>query len=148
MEFRSTHTQTTTTMSDHTALIRQANQEIIVEGKLSNVSMYFDESYCVHASEKDYGGHDFIKQFVKQLRRSIDNISLLGVRVLVSNGDLVAWQRSLKGTFENAMRGIPASGNSITWHEQLVSKFVEGKIVEEWVVSDLAGQLMLSLSKK
>ena len=39
------------------------------------------------------------------------------------------------------MMGIPASGQKVEWSDMLVTRFDGGKIVEEWAVSDLAGQL-------
>lgn len=46
------------------------------------------------------------------------------------------------------MMGIPASNQRVKWQEMIVSRFENDKIVEEWVVSDLAGQLMIRLPRK
>ena len=41
------------------------------------------------------------------------------------------------------MMGIPPSKKKIKWNEMVVSRFEGDKIAEEWVVSELAGQLLL-----
>jgi len=46
------------------------------------------------------------------------------------------------------MMGIPASEKKIKWKEMVVSRFEGDKIAEEWVVSELAGQLLLKQPKK
>ncbi len=61
--------------------------------------------------------------------------------------DTVVWQRTLKGKHTKSIRGILASGKMIQWNEIIISKFVEGKIEEEWIVSELLGKLLLKVPK-
>jgi predicted ester cyclase len=46
------------------------------------------------------------------------------------------------------MQGIPASMNKLKWNEIVVTRFEGEKIAEDWVVSDLAFQLMIKQTKK
>jgi predicted ester cyclase len=41
------------------------------------------------------------------------------------------------------MMGIPPSDKKIKWIEMVVTRFEGDRIAEEWVVSELAGQLLL-----
>ncbi len=50
----------------------------------------------------------------------------------------------MQGTHLKNLMGIPPSGKKITWNEMVVSRFEKGKIVKEWVVSELSGKLLLN----
>ena len=52
-----------------------------------------------------------------------------------------------KGKHTKSIKGIPASEKIIQWDEMIVSKFKDGKIEEEWIVSELVGKLLLKVSK-
>ena len=41
------------------------------------------------------------------------------------------------------MMGIPPSNKTVKWNEMVVSRFEGDKIAEEWIVSELMGQLLL-----
>ena len=69
------------------------------------------------------------------------------VEFLINAGNTIAWQRTLHGTHKANMMGIPSSEKKIIWNEMVVSRFEGDKIAEEWVVSELAGQLLLKLPK-
>lgn len=64
--------------------------------------------------------------------------------MLVEGEDRVAWQRTLRGTHQGPFRGFPASGRRIVWREMLTSAFRDGRIAEDWLVSDLAERLLLA----
>jgi predicted ester cyclase len=59
----------------------------------------------------------------------------------------VSWQRTIRAKQEGAFKGFPASGRNIVWRDVVTSRFRDGLIVEEWVISDLAEQLLLSRKK-
>ena len=43
---------------------------------------------------------------------------------------------------QGAYAGFPASGRVIVWRDMVTSVFRDGRIAEEWVISDLAEQLL------
>ena len=61
---------------------------------------------------------------------------------MVEAGDTIAWQRTLSGTHETEMMGIPPTGQMVEWREMVVTRFAGEKIVEDWLVSELAGELL------
>jgi predicted ester cyclase len=69
----------------------------------------------------------------------------LKVEFLVDEGAKITWQRTLEGTHQVDMQGIPASGKKVKWIDMVVSRFENGKIAEEWVVSELMGELLLKV---
>ena len=130
------------------SLIKEANEQLLALGNLEAVEKFFMPDYIGHAEDKEYKGHAFIKQFIRILRKAIPDITILDVAVLVDAGNAVAWQRTLYGTHQADMLGIPPSNKKVKWNEMLVSRFEGDKISEEWAVSDLAAQLLLKLEPK
>jgi len=55
--------------------------------------------------------------------------------------------RTLKGTHKVAFKGFPDSGHEIVWCDMVTSEIQDGKIIQEWVVTDLAERLLLSRKK-
>lgn len=128
-------------------LINNANNQLIDQGNLDAVDEFFSANYIAHADNKIYKGHDFIKRFAKQIRIALPDISVLKVEFFVNTGNTLAWKRTLSGSHKADMMGIPASGKTIIWNEIVISRFEGEKIAEEWVVSELAGQLLLKQPK-
>lgn len=125
--------------------IRFANDELLGQGNLDVVDEVFATEYVVHAGGKDYKGHAFVRRFVKQLRSAILDLRVVEVALLTQAGDTVVWQRTLSGTHEAKLAGIPPSGKKVEWRDMMVSRFDGEKIAEEWTVSELAGQLLCAL---
>ncbi len=126
--------------------VRFANDEILGKGNLSVVDKIFATDYVLHAGSKDHKGLEFVRRFVNLLRSAIPDLRVVEVAVLIQAGDTIAWQRTLSGTHESDMAGIPPSGQKVKWRDVMVTRFDGEKIAEEWTVSDLAWQLALKLS--
>ncbi|MEL6535076.1 MAG: ester cyclase [Bacteroidota bacterium] len=128
-------------------LIHQANQQLIHEGDLDAIPRFFTEEYQAHAEGKTHQGHAFLLRFTKQIRAALPDIRVVKVEIHCTTPDQITFHRTLQGTHQKALRGIPPSQKKVTWHEMVVSRFEGDKIAEEWLVSNLAGQLMLKLPK-
>jgi predicted ester cyclase len=128
--------------------IKYALDQLIEQCNISVVEEIFTKDYIGHAEDKNYKGREFIKRFTKQVRTAIPDIRVLRVEFLVKASDSISWQRTLQGTHKANMMGIPASDRKIKWNEMVVSRFEGEKITEEWVVSELAGQLLLKQPPK
>ena len=128
--------------------IRFANEEILGNGALDEVDNVFATDYVVHAGGKDYRGPQFVKRFVRQLRAAITDLRVVQVEILSQARGTLAWQRTLRGAHQSALRGIPPSGKKVEWRDLLVTRFDGEKIVEEWAVSELAAELMSKLPRK
>jgi predicted ester cyclase len=87
------------------------------------------------------------RSFAKQLRSAMPDIRVLKIEFLMQVGDTIAWQRTLRGTHQTNMKGIPASGKKVEWTDMLVTRFEGEKIAEDWAVSELAGKLLLALPR-
>ena len=128
--------------------IKFAVNQFIEKVNLDVVDSIFSTDYIAHAENREYKGHDFLKKISKQIRSAIPDVRVSNVEILSEEGDIITWQRTLEGTHEANMMGIPASKKKLNWNEMVVSRFEGDKIIEEWVVSESAGQLLLNQPRK
>ncbi|MCK5149151.1 ester cyclase [bacterium] len=123
-------------------LIDFANKELFEKENLDIIPDVFTTDYVTHTANKEYKGHDFIKRWVKQLRKAMPNICVEKVEFFIQEKNTVVWQRTLKGKHTTQMWGVKPSEKNIKWNEMVVSRFENDKIIEEWVVSELIGELL------
>ncbi|MHC4846190.1 MAG: ester cyclase [Planctomycetota bacterium] len=123
--------------------IRLASEEIIGKGDFALVDEVFAADYVAHAGDKTGNGPGFVRRFGGQMRTAIPDLHVVAVDVLAQSGDTITWSRTLAGTHTADLMGIPPSGKTVKWIEMVVSRFDGERIAEEWVVSELAGELML-----
>ncbi|HRZ42078.1 MAG TPA: ester cyclase [Bacteroidales bacterium] len=123
--------------------IKYITEQLIEKGNFSIVDSAFSADYVAHAGDKTHKGHKFIKQFTKQLRTAIPDIKIEKIELISQADNVLSWQRTLSGIHKANLKGIPATHKKVKWYEIVVSRFDKDKIVEEWVASDLALQLML-----
>ncbi len=125
-----------------TSQIREANASILVNGEFGAIPEFFSPDYLAHVTGSDLmGGHDAIRRTVERWRRAFPDM-VADVEILVEGADRVAWQRTLSATHEGAYLGFPATGRRLVWRDMVTSRFEGGLITEEWVVTDLAEQLL------
>jgi predicted ester cyclase len=123
-------------------------KQLFEQGNIEIIDSAFVESYIGHYGDKKHTGQKFVKQFIGKLRLAIPDIKILKIEFLSQAENMITWQRTFSGTHKAEMQGIPASMNKLKWNEIVVTRFEGEKIAEDWVVSDLAFQLMLKQTKK
>jgi len=128
--------------------IRSAVQRLIEQGKLEAAEAMFSPNYIAHSGEKSYEGHEFIKRWVKQLRATVSDIKIRNIDFIAHEDQSITWQRTITGRHTGKMMGIPPSDEKVTWIDMVVTRFEAGKIAEEWVVSELAGELLSKVPAK
>lgn len=132
----------------YSQIIQEANTKLIIDRDLDAVGNFFTPDYTVHITGRDLkGGHKIVRDTLSELQRSFPDIQV-DVDILVESKERVAWQRILRGMHEGAFKGFPASGRQIVWRDMVTSRFRGGLIAEEWVITDLAEQLLLSRKRK
>ncbi|MGI9271737.1 MAG: ester cyclase [Woeseiaceae bacterium] len=124
-------------------IIRAANTSLIEDGNVEEIEKYFSEKYVVSFGGSKKSGHAGVRGFTKTIHSAFSELSV-DVEILVESGRRISWQRSIQGTQTGAFQGFPASGLGITWRDMVVSQIVDGKIEEEWLVTDLAEALLRS----
>jgi len=123
--------------------IHKAVDQLYGKENLNAVDSIFSVDYLAHSGDKTYHGQKFINQYFKQLHKAFPDVKVLNIELLSQADNKITWQRILHGTHKANMKGIPASNKKVKWYEIVVTRFDNNKIIEEWVVSDLAFQLML-----
>ncbi len=129
-------------------IIQFANDELVSQGNLNIVEETFAIDYVAHADGKEYKGIDFVKRYAKQLRKAIPDLEVVKIKFFIESSDTITWERTSCGTHLADMKGIPPSGKKVKWRDMVVTRFKEGKITEEWVVSELAGELLLKIPRR
>jgi steroid delta-isomerase-like uncharacterized protein len=126
------------------AKIRAANTALLANGNLDAVGEFFTLDYVAHVTDHDMtGGHDAIRSILGMYRRAFPDLQV-DVEILVEGEDRVAWQRRLRATHLGDFKGFPASGRRVVWRDMVTSRFRDGLIAEDWVITDLAERLLLA----
>ncbi len=129
-------------------LIRRANDELLTKGNLAAIPDFFAKDYVAHAAGKTHKGHAFIKRWLKELRKAIPDLRVKKIEIIHQTKDGIAWQRTLTGTHKAELKRIPPSGKRVQWTELFITRLAGGRIVEDWMQSDLAAALMTKLPRK
>lgn len=124
--------------------IEAANLALMTEGNVDAIAEFFTEDYIAHLTEQEMtGGHAAIRKVIQMYRKAFPDLQAQ-VEILVASKDRVAWQRTLRGTHKGSFKGFPSTGQTVVWRDMVVSRFQDGLIAEEWIVTDLAEQLLLA----
>jgi predicted ester cyclase len=128
----------------HAARIKAATAAIVAGGQLDAVDEFFTPEYVAHVTDRDLaGGPAWVRRFVGMLHEAFSDLEV-EVEILLESGDRVAWQRTLSGTQSGPFMGFPPSHRRIVWRDMATSRFQDGRIAEDWVVTDLAERLLLA----
>ncbi len=123
--------------------ILEANAELLVRGNVDAIGAFFARGYVAHGTEQDLpGGLETIRKLIGLYRRAFPDLTL-AVEILVEGTDRVAWQRTLRATHQGNFKGFRPTGRPIVWRDMVTSRFHDGLIAEDWVITDLAERLLL-----
>ena len=128
--------------------IKEANTALIAKGTMDRIGDFFTQDYTVHLTGRDMkGGHRIVQELLGSLRQSFPDIQV-DVEILLEGEERITWQRTLRATHKDTFKSFPASDLQIVWRDMVTSQFRDGLIAEEWVITDLAEQLLLSRKRK
>ncbi|MBX3717142.1 MAG: ester cyclase [Burkholderiales bacterium] len=130
-------------MSRLASKIEAANAALLAKGGVDAVGQFFAPDYVAHGTGKGMAGHGAIRRFVGMYRRAFPDLRFK-VEILVEAKDRVAWHRTIRATHKGDFKGFPASGRRIVWRDMVISRFRDGLIAEDWVITDLAERLLLA----
>lgn len=135
-----------TIMESLSSIVQAANHALIENGNSDAIATYFAPDYVAHLTNQEVTGHKPVRGMLDLYQRAFPSPKV-EVEILLEGSDRVSWQRTIRARQEGAFKGFPASGRDIVWRDVVTSRFRDGRIVEEWVISDLAEQLLLSRKK-
>lgn len=120
---------------NHTATMQTWISEAINGGNLAVVDRLAHPDYVYRNPTEELRGAEAIKGLFAAYRSGFPDFHV-HVDERVADGDLIIQSFTLKGTHQGEFMGIPATGKTIEVHGFVMSRFAEGKIVEEWEVID------------
>jgi predicted ester cyclase len=127
--------------------IEAANRVLIAEGNVDAVDEFFTADYVAHGTDHEIQGHGAIRKFVRDLQQGFPDLQL-ELEILVKAKDRVAWQRTLKGSHRGNFRGFPATGRRVVWRDMVTSRFHDGGIAEDWVITDVVERLLRARKRR
>jgi len=117
------------------ALVLRAHEEVWNSGNLDVVDDIYAEGYIAHWAYGEDSDREGLKHMVAEARAAFPDMTEDIVHV-VAEGDLVVSHFVSSGTFTGEMNGLQPAGQKVTRPEIAVHRVVNGKIVEQWTVSD------------
>ena len=115
-------------------------EEIVNKQKLELLNQVFADTFLVHIlidSTEDLKTIAEHKEFLKYLFRAFPDIHYT-VGDVIGEGDKIAMRVTLSATHKDELWGYKALGNRIDYLSEIFFfRFINGKIVENWVQFDL-----------
>ena len=126
----------------------QSNEAIVREwvevglngGDLTLVDKHFAPDYRLTGPGAEVVGQEAFKGFTAMWRTAFPDVRFSLVD-LVAADDKVAWHFVITGTQDGEIFGIPVTHRPVSVEVMVISRFVDGKWVEDHVVFDQLGML-------
>jgi steroid delta-isomerase-like uncharacterized protein len=120
------------------ALVRRSI-DLINQKDFAAVDQIYASSYVRHdpnapqvCSREDY------KQYVSLLCNIFPDLHFTLEDLVAAEEDKVVFRFKTRGTHSSPWRGMPATGKQVGSTGIAISRVVEGKIVEDWFINDVA----------
>jgi steroid delta-isomerase-like uncharacterized protein len=117
-------------------IARRIFEEMETQGNLNAADEVFSSDFVAHMPMGDMHGPASIKQFIISLQTGFPDLHST-VEDQVAEDDRVMTRFRASGTHQGEFMGVPASGNQMDISGIIVSRFANGKIVEQWGIPDL-----------
>jgi steroid delta-isomerase-like uncharacterized protein len=112
--------------------------EVVENGDYEGMNMYIADDmvrHCQATPDLVIESLDAFKDFIKADRKAIPDQKLI-IKMLVAEGDLVAFWCTYTGTHTGQMGPFPPSGKSANLDFSGIHRLENGKVVETWVTWD------------
>ena len=117
------------------ALVMRTHDEVWSKGNLDLIDELYSPEYVAHWADGEDTDRDGIRKMITEARAAFPDMTESVVHI-VAEGDLVVTHFISSGTFTGEMNGLEPSGKKMSRPEIAVHRIVDGKIVEQWTVSD------------
>lgn len=117
------------------ALVLRAHEEVWNSGNLDVVDELYSAEYVAHWAYGEDTDREGLKKMVAEARAAFPDMAEKIIHI-VAEGDLVVSHFISSGTFTGEMNGLQPSGKTISRPEIAIHRIIDGKIVEQWTVSD------------
>jgi predicted ester cyclase len=116
----------TATRSTHSETARRALEEVCSGKNLGGIPDVYHPNFVDHVNAVEYRGHEGARRSVALYLELFPDLRFV-VDEQVSEGDRVTSRWTLHGTHR---------GRSVTLHGIVISRFEDGRIIEDWAASD------------
>src|SRR5438105_81188 len=110
------------------------------QGDMSGVDEIVASNYIWHGPGQEINGREGIKQFLAALRSAISDIQM-SVEKQMAEGDETATRWRIQGTHKGNLFGVAPTNKPVNITGLVITRFAQGKIVEEWEEFDQLGML-------
>ena len=118
-------------------IIRMVREEAMRQGNLDKLDGLFTDDYVYHGIPMigDMQGPNVFKELVRGFVEAVSGFQET-VEDQITEGDKVVTRISGRGQHTGELMGAPPTGNDMRWSAIIISRFVDGKIAEEWAEFD------------
>jgi len=113
-------------------------EEVFNKGNFSVLEEVIHPEYRYSSPEGQLEGIDQLRDFIQGLRQGFPDLNLSIDDLFVAENK-VCTRFTLTGTHQGEYMGIRATGKVIKVTGVVISRFTDGKIIEEWETLDMLG---------
>ena len=117
-------------------IMRRFVEEVINNGDYSVLGELIHPNYVYRSPDQELHGPDALEALFTAYRTAFPDLST-EIDDLVIAGDKAVISITLTGTHEGDLMGIAATGKQVKVHGMVLSRFEDGKIVDEWEILDM-----------
>ena len=117
-------------------VMRRFVEEVINKGNYAALDDLVHSDYVYRSPDQELRGSEAIEGLFRSYRTAFPNLNT-EIDDLVVADDKCVMSFTLTGTHKGDLMGIPATGKSVKAHGMVLSRFEDGKIIEEWEILDM-----------
>lgn len=117
-------------------IVRDACRAVWSEGDVSRIGEFYAENFQADYPMADWGsGLEGIRDYVLEVKGGIPDY-FERIDKLIDAGDHIIVRLTITGTHTGTFLGVPATGKSLEFRDVTACRVENGKIVEQWGLSD------------
>jgi steroid delta-isomerase-like uncharacterized protein len=119
----------------HEEVMRRFIDEVINNGNFSVLNELIHPNYVYRSPDQELHGVEGIKDLFTAYRAAFPDLNI-EIDDLVAADEKVVISFTLTGTHKDDLMGIAATDKQVKVHGVVMSRFEDGKIIEEWEILD------------
>ena len=104
-------------------------------GNLEGYLELYADDLTLHGYPPEVQGKEGANAFYGAFQKALPDIQIT-VDEAISEGDKVAVRFTVRGTHQDELMGVPATGNKVEVTGQSFFRFVDGRVAERWQQMD------------